>query len=237
MPTITRISEVPRKPGRYLVEVDGQPVGTVSADIIGAEKLFVGAVLGEVQLGALQEAAADVTTYDRALSLLAFRSRSARELRRRLVQKGEVAERVDRTIERLTTAGLLDDAEYARQVARSKLLGQGASKRRLAQELFRRGVARQVADDAIGDVIEDESVDEETVVKGLVRKKLRSLSDEDPVAQRRRLYGFLARRGYSSDVIRRALQAVLNERSGDSATGGDDGDVSAADADESRGVD
>ena len=237
MPTVTRISEVPRKPGRYLVEVDGQPFGTVSADIIGAAKLFVGAVLAEMQLGVLQEAAADVTTYDRALSLLAFRSRSARELRRRLVQKGEVAERVDRTIERLTTAGLLDDAEYARQVARSKLLGQGASKRRLAQELFKRGVARQVADEAIGDVIEDESVDEEMVVKGLVRKKLRSLLDEDPVAQRRRLYGFLARRGYSSDVIRRALQTVLHERSGDSAEGGGDGDDSAADSDESRGVD
>jgi regulatory protein len=237
VPTVTRISEVPRKPGRYLVEVDGHPFATVSAEIIGAEKLFVGAVLGEVQLDALQEAAADVTTYDRALSLLAFRSRSARELRRRLVQKGEVAERVDRTIERLTTAGLLDDAEYARQVARSKLLGQGASKRRLAQELFKRGVAREVADEAIGDVIEDESVDEQTVVEGLVRKKLRSLSDEDPVARRRRLYGFLARRGYSSDVIRRALQTVLHERSGDSANGGDYGDDSAADSDGSSRVD
>ena len=237
MPTVTRISEVPRKPGRYLLEVDGQPFGTVSADIIGSEKLFVGAALGEAQLVALQEAAADVSTFDRALGLLAFRSRSARELRRRLVQKGEVAERVDRTIERLTTAGLLDDAEYARQLARSKLLGQGASKRRLAQELFKRGVARQVADEAISDVIEDESIDEETVVASLVRKKLRSLSDEDPVAQRRRLYGFLARRGYSSDVIRRALQAELHDRSSESKHAEADGDDSAADSMESRGVD
>jgi len=112
-------------------------------------------------------------------------------------------------VERLVAAGLLDDAAFARQVARSKLLGQGASRRRLQQELFKRGVERRLADEAIGEVLSDELVDEGEIVQRLARKKLRSLGGLDEPSRRRRLYGFLARRGYDGEVIRRAMAAVL----------------------------
>ena len=211
MPRITSIAEVPRKPGRYAIEVDGAAFATVSAEVIGAEKLAPGVGVDEALAARLQDAGADVATYDRALRLLAVRGRSARELRRRLAETEENAARIERTIERLTAVGLLDDARYARQVARSKLLGQGASRRRLSQELFRRGVGRDVADEAIGEVMEEEAVDEEALVASVARKKLRTLASEEPEVRRRRLYAFLARRGYGPDVIRRALRAVLAE--------------------------
>jgi SOS response regulatory protein OraA/RecX len=43
----------------------------------------------------------------------------------------------------------------------------------------------------------------------VARKKLKSLSRLDTQVQRRRLYSFLARRGYDSDDIARTLRAVL----------------------------
>jgi regulatory protein len=158
---------------------------------------------------ALREAAAALATYDRALNLLAFRARSSADLRRKLVEKGEPPALADQAIARLTALGLLNDDEYARQVARGRLLG-GASKRRVQQELWRRGVARDVADDAVSEVVADEEVDEEDSAARVARRKAASLAKLDAPTRRRRLYGFLARRGYDHAAIRAAMSEVLD---------------------------
>ena len=221
---ITGIVESTRKEGRYVVAVDGRPAHTVSLDIIDQLKLCVGGAVDAAGEAALEGAAAALQTYDRALNLLAFQARSARDLRRKLVQKGEPAEHVERAIERLTAQGLLDDAQFARQLARSKVASQGASRRRLQQEMFKRGVAREVADEAIAEVYEDEQVDEGVLVEEVARKKLRSLAKLDPEARRRRLYAFLARRGYEGEAIRRAMRAVLDAEEGREAADAIDGE-------------
>ena len=79
------------------------------------------------------------STYDRALDMLEARARGVEELRRRLLKKGEPEPDVDAAIERLRANGLLDDANFARQLTRSKALGAGLSRRRIAQELAKRG--------------------------------------------------------------------------------------------------
>lgn len=149
------------------------------------------------------------STYDRALDLLEVRARSVTELRRALLRKGEPEPDVDAAIERLRGAGLLDDANFARHFARSKALGAGHSRRRIQQELSKRGVAREVSDTAIADVFEDEAVDEDVSIERVARKKLRMLSKVDEATRRRRLYGFLARRGYESDDIQRVMRTLI----------------------------
>jgi regulatory protein len=142
------------------------------------------------------------TTYSRSLDMLARAPRSARDLRRRLLLKGEPESDVDAAVERLVAAGLLDDAAYARAFVRSKISSKGFSRRRLQQELAKRGVARDVSDSAIAEVLEDEAVDEVATIERVARKKLRALRGLDDETQRRRLYAFLARRGYDVDDVR-----------------------------------
>jgi len=144
---------------------------------------------------------AERTTYDRALDLLEARARSVVELRRMLLRKGEPPDDVDAAIERLRAAGLLDDANYARQLARSKALNAGQSRRRIGQELAKRGVARAVADVAIIEVFAEEAVDERANIERAAHKKMKTLSGLDALTRRRRLYAFLARRGYDAEAI------------------------------------
>jgi len=212
MSVITRITEHPRKAGRYVVDVDGREFAVVSADALAEIKVHVGVTVDEARAAKLRDAGELAATYDRALNLLAFRARSASELRRRLIQKGEAAARVDRVIERLREVGLVNDADFARQLARSKVSG-GASRRRVHQELFKRGVARDVADEAVGEVMEDEQVDEVAVAERVARKRMPSLAKLDPQSRRRRLYSFLARRGHDGDVIREVMARVLDRGS------------------------
>lgn len=147
--------------------------------------------------------------YDYALNLLTARQYTTRNLRRKIVQKGFPATDADETIERLTANGILDDARYASQFARSKLLGPGASKRRIRQQLFQRGIGGEIADAAIAAVVEDEEIDLDAVVEKDARKKLASLGTLEPLVVKRRLYAHLARRGYNVDEINRVMKKVL----------------------------
>ena len=214
---ITAIVPSHRREGRFDIQADGRPLATVSLDTVERLELGVGVAIDHERERLVLEAAEALAVYDRALNMLAVQGRSARDLRKRLIQKGEPAPLVDQAIERLTTIGLLDDAQFARSLARSKAVGQGASKRRVQQEMFKRGVARDVADEAIAEVFEEEAVDEAENAEAAARKKLRSLTDVDAETRRRRLYGFLARRGYAPDAIRETLERVLEEEIGTDA--------------------
>jgi regulatory protein len=207
---VTGIVESAKKDGRFVVQVDGKAFATVSLDLLEQYRLAIGATVRGSLRTALVDAAAALATYDRALNMLAFQPRSSRDLRRRLIQKGEPEAWVDAAIVRLEARGLLDDAQFARQFTRSRVLGAGASKRRLQQELFKRGVSRETADAAIGEVLVDEEVDEGAVVERAAAKKLRSLGKLDPATRRRRLYAFLARKGFDGQAIREAMAKVLD---------------------------
>lgn len=152
------------------------------------------------------------TPYNRALDLLSARPYTVRDLRRKLIQKEVPPEEVDAAIQRLFQAGLLDDEKYALAYARTKLVGAGSSKRRIRQELGRKGVVAEVADAAVDQVIADEEVDTRAVVERVARKKLVSMGNLEPVVLRRRLYAFLARRGYDLDEIQAVVKGLGQDR-------------------------
>jgi regulatory protein len=153
---------------------------------------------------------------DVCLRLLTDRARSRAELATKLEQKGFTADVAERTLDRLTEVGLIDDADFAQQWVRSRHLYSGKGKRAIALELRRKGIDQQDAADAL-DTIDSESERDRAVE--LVRKKLRtqaSLPTEgdrrEIAAERdklvRRLVGMLARRGYTQGM---AFEVVRDE--------------------------
>ena len=202
--TITAIVANPRHAGRFSVVVDGKTYATLGIEALERLQLAVGSSV-EGRGDAIADEAAALHTYDRALNMLAARARSSRELERLLVRKGAEPRHVRAAIARLQAAGFLDDAAFARQVARSRLSGAGHSARRVRQELARKGVERTVADDSVREVVADEEIDEQALAVAAAEKKLRSLRGLEPDVRRRRLYAFLARRGFAPDSIRIAL--------------------------------
>jgi regulatory protein len=149
------------------------------------------------------------SAYNYALNLLSARPYATSALRRKLIQKQYLAADADDAIRRLVDNGLLNDAKYAQQYARSKILGTGASKRRLQQDLFRKGIKGDVATDAIAAVLEDEEIDPAAVVERVAKKKLAQLGDLEPLVIRRRLFAFLARRGYDIDEIKSVVGRLV----------------------------
>src|SRR6185437_4153914 len=206
---VSAITASARHQGRCEVFVDGESIATLSLDAIERLALHTGTPITEPLARRAQAAEAALHTFDRAANMLAARPRAARDLERLLLRKGEPAAHVAAAIAHLTAMGALDDARFARQFIRSKLAGAGLSRRRLQSELWRRGVAREVIDAAIAEVMVEDEVDESAQITEVAAKKLRTLRSLDPATARRRLYAFLARRGYESAAIRRVMDSLL----------------------------
>jgi len=207
MSVISGIVPALRPPGRFAVLVDGRECAVLSLEAIERLGLQVGRPVAGLEEAIALESAR-LHSYDRAVNMLALRARSSRELARSLVRKGEEQAHVDWAIARLQEQGLVDDAAFARAFTRSKVVGGKQSRRRVEQDLARKGVSRSVAGEAIDDVFEEEAVDQRAIVEEAARKKIRSLAGLEPAVQRRRLYAFLARRGYDLDDIRAAVEGA-----------------------------
>jgi len=154
--------------------------------------------------------------YEYALNLLSARAYTTRNLRRKLVQKEFDPADIETAIERLVASKLIDDTRFASEFARQKLTLGGTSSRRVEQQLQQRGISREIAKEAVGSVVVEESIDTSASAERAARKKFKSLSGLDVETQRRRLFGFLSRRGFDVDDVKRAVATVISSE-GDTA--------------------
>lgn len=209
---ITALREHPRRAGRYVVELNGEALGAASVELISDLQLAVGRVVDAALRERLDIGLRAVACFDRALNALASRSRSRSDLARWLRQREFTTGEIEPTLERLEALGLLDDLAFARGFARSRLgTGRGFGPRRVAAELARRGVARAVVDEVFGELRAEGLADETASIELVAGKKWRTMRALEPAVARRRLYGFLSRRGFSDAAIRQVLAALGRE--------------------------
>ncbi len=138
------------------------------------------------------------------LDQLTGRARSRQELADKLAQRGVPAEIAEPLLDRFTEVGLVDDAAFARDWVEQRQAGRGLARRALAQELRRKGVDDEVAQEAL-DGIEGE----EDVARDLVRRKLRAVRGLPEDKAVRRLVGLLARKGYPASLAFRVVREEL----------------------------
>ena len=151
------------------------------------------------------------SAYAAALLLLAGREMSTARLRDRLRARGFPEEAIDGTVERLRSAGVLDDRRAAQAAARTLVTVRMRGRHRVLRELEQLGFGREQADEAVRAAFAE--VDEGAVVARVVASKLRNRRTIPDPAAYRRLFAALLRRGFSADLIRSALRPYWGHRS------------------------
>jgi regulatory protein len=146
------------------------------------------------------------TAKDRALNLLAVRWRGREELRRRLRTAGFDAGEIDRALDDLEQAGLVEDQRFAREVVRDQASRRLAGNRAIRSSLLQKGVPRDIVDEAV-----QEAGEEAERALELARRRAHRLAGLTPDAAYRRLYGLLVRRGYGWAVASEACRTALGE--------------------------
>lgn len=141
-----------------------------------------------------------------ALRLLTTAPRSRAQLEDALARRGVPPEVAERVLDRFTEVQLIDDAAYAEMLVRTRHSERGLARRALAQELRTRGIAADVAAEALAGLGPE---DEEAAARDLVRRRAAGTVGLDPLRRRRRLAGMLARKGYGPGLALRVVDEVL----------------------------
>ena len=132
----------------------------------------------------------------RALRIINARPMSREELKKRLIEKGETPENAEACADWLCRMGLINDAEYAGSVVRH-YAAKGYGSARIKQELRHHGVPREMWDEAMLQMPEQDAY-----LERFIRARLSEPGDR---AQVKKVSDALFRRGYSWEQIKHAL--------------------------------
>ncbi len=143
----------------------------------------------------------------RAKNVLLFqlsRSMKTRHQLATILKKREIPDDIaNAVLDRFTEAQLIDDAAFARAFVNSRIAVSGKSKSVIARELKQKGVSTQDAEQALSSI--DAELEDQTAYN-VAKKRYQQLSTQEPEVRRRRLMGFLMRRGFSSQLTARILR-------------------------------
>lgn len=129
------------------------------------------------------------------------RDYTAAELRDRLLDKGHTDADAADCVARLIADGTLDDRRVASLHLRTAHDIKGRGRLRIERELLQRGIALSLARDLLASLPADD--EQAQIARILARKRLPSRLS---LAERRRLFQHLLRRGFPADAISKALR-------------------------------
>jgi regulatory protein len=147
-----------------------------------------------------------------SLNGLTRRNMSRWEIEKLLTSRELAEDVIAAEVERLESVGLIDDAALAETLVRTRRERKGHGRQALIAELRRRHIDQDLIDAALATEDSDDDAEQERANE-LAVKKARALSSYDQATAKRRLTGFLMRKGYSSSVVHAATAAALGERS------------------------
>lgn len=143
-----------------------------------------------------------------SMHALTRRDMSRWELVQTLVSRGLEPEQVDEEITRLEGVGLIDDAALAETIVRTQHERKGLGRSALMAELRRRHVEQEHIDAALESLDADDELER---ARELAHRRAPQMRSLDRATAVRRLSGFLMRKGYSSSIVRTAVDEALAE--------------------------
>ena len=203
---VTALKVQKHHPNRINVYLDNEFSFGLSR--ITAAWLQVGQELSPSKIAKLQADDAREVAYMQALRFLDYRPRSRAEVRRNLEKHAVSPEVINDVFKRLERSGLVNDERFAQDWVENRSEFRPRSRRALASELHRRGLSDQAIEKAL------EGLNEETMAYQAALKQARRY-EELPVREfNNKLGSFLARRGFSYEIIKDVVAKVWDEKQG-----------------------
>jgi len=155
-----------------------------------------------------------VDAYTQALTWLARRELSERQVRDRLSKREYDDDAIDEAVARLRTERALDDRRVALASARSAVRLKGRGRERVRRAVESLGISRDLARAAVDEVFTE--IDESALIARALEKRWPRVTaaapDRDAIRREtQRIYHALLRQGFPAD---RVMQAIRRRSSG-----------------------
>lgn len=201
---ITALKAQKKNPNRVSVYLDDEYAFGLAK--IVAAWLQVGQTLSDEKIAELKEQDNSEVALQKALRFLSYRPRSEAEIQKKLTDQGYTPAVIQEVLDKLRKNQLIGDSEFARTWIENRNTFRPRSHRLLTLELRQKGVAEDVIQETLAD-----NVDEEELAYQAAIRYVRRLEGADWETFRRKLSGFLGRRGFSYGTIAPVVRRVWSE--------------------------
>jgi regulatory protein len=197
---ITALKPHKTRPGRVKIEIDGKYAFELSRKVIRNKSVYEGERLSAERRRELEGIAAR----EAAIGLLARRERSRAELLTALKRKGFDTKLIDGVLDTLEKEKLQSDSRFANAWVETRRRLSPRGRKALVYELKQKGIAESKIDPALRNYDSDAEL---AALRDLIEARLPRLiaSGDERDKIKRRLLGFLSRRGFSYEDIRQVL--------------------------------
>lgn len=172
-------------------------------------RLAAGTIITPSQLAALEGAAERFACRNEATRLMALRPHAVEELRLKLRRKEFPDDLIRETISDFKKRGVLDDAQYAHQLAESLVARKPCGRAYLIGQLQSKHIDRFLAAEVADVVLGPE--DAIALATRALRARWREFGQFDLETARRKSYNYLARRGFRFDTSQAAFETLATE--------------------------
>ncbi|RMF65794.1 MAG: hypothetical protein D6743_07450 [Calditrichaeota bacterium] len=202
--TITKIELQRKNRNKASIFLDGEYAFSLGVDIVSRHGLKAGETLPAPRLALLQREEERRQIKERAYRYLSYRAHSEKELQQKLERSGFGQEPIAEVLAELKANRLLNDDEFARSFARSKLAKKPMGERRLRQELWKKGVDKEIIDATVSEIYAD--ADQLELARTLVARTAPRYKHLEPQRRARRVRDLLLRQGFSWEIVRQVLE-------------------------------
>ncbi len=209
---ISSIKRQVKRADRFSVFVNEKFAIGISASVFMTAGLKKGASISAERLRELSAADELGTARSKALNFLSYRARTVREITDRLGRYGYSEEIRADVAKWLADQGYLNDVGFAEAFVDERANRKGYGPQRIAQDLFRKGVARDTADAALAAAREeaDGSIAPVVLKKAGIRWA-RLAREEDMRKRKSKLVQYLQRRGFGYQTSVEILAQIISD--------------------------
>jgi regulatory protein len=205
---ITRLERQKKRRHRVSVYLDGDFAFGCSDEVVYRFGLHKGMEVDDARRREIEDYDNRVQAKLAAERLVGTRMRSEKELRQRLKEKEYPPDIIDETIATFTRIGLIDDRAFAEAFVRDRMRMRPRAAALLRRELRQRGIAAEIIDAVLVAHFEEES--EEELARRMAESYLRAHPRLEPLVLKRRLAGYLQRKGFGAGLAYRVVQGLLD---------------------------
>lgn len=198
--TVTKLKAVTKT--KYKVFLDGDPAFVLYTGELSKYGISEGKELSEPVYHIIMKEVRKSAKL-KAMRLLEAMDRTEKGLREKLEQDGYPKDAVERALDYVKSYGYINDSRYAENFIDSRK--NSKSRRQIYALLREKGIEEETLEHAFSKCYENE--DETLAIKKLIHKKGIDTTKASK-EELGKLYGYLARKGFTYEDIRRAIQLL-----------------------------
>lgn len=207
MKKITKIEYQKKNTDRVSIYLDDNYAFGLDLNIMIKYSLSKNMELEDDFISEILKAEEEINTYNYAISVLSRTSKSEKQLRQKLSDKGYDSQFIENAINKLKKQKYIDDEAYSDAFINDKINISKDGKLKIKEALYNKGIDAQIIADKLNSVSDEEEIQRAYIVG---TKKIRNIKEEDTHKKRIKLSNYLYAKGFEYSIVKKVVSKLLD---------------------------